>query len=727
VALLLNTPSAEAKSRRSFANIDHEPEAMREYVEDFADPRSHAEVDVFTPLETLPATAPHLTSSSLVVVPGASAVAVADGDRGEVAFYSEQDLSPLFTVEVGDKPWQLVAAPDGTVYVSCRGARRVDLIAPGGHTVVARFGVDAEPSGMALSPLADVLYVTHASGSVMALDAFTGEPLFRVELPDEPVAVHAHPDGQRVFVAALLSTRAFELDALTGEVLYAPTLVDHVPGQRPDLVVPAKQTGPQAATAPVEGPQLPDLRQEMVAQADNAGVVASLEPPRPVVPLRPSGSRALALSPSGTRLFIPHELADLGDAFGESVAVVPGGYGGLGATGGPIVSGMTVIHLGTGAPLTASVNSGDFGGQESLAYQSARMISAAVHHPSRSLLFVASLGTDTVMMLNTRRAEPATFNLGAWTTGDGPTGLAFSSDGTTLFVATQFDRRVTAYVLGEWGLGVGDESHVAELGPSPLHPDLIAGRSIFHSSSDEVSVFGLTCASCHPNGRQDKRVWSMHLGPRQTPMLAGRLDGTAPYNWLGSEKSLEDNIRNTVQRLNGFGLPQEKQRVLAAYIRSGLATPDNPHVSHSDALSERQSNGKALFHSEDVGCGGCHQSDASFADATRHEVGTTTATEVQVWKRSLQINDDPHSPRGVLGNTLMALGKAIGNEVPAAPVAYDTPSLVGLFATAPYFHDGSQGSLHELLRNNAAHDNMGSTSHLSEEEMEALVDYLLTL
>ena len=46
-----------------------------------------------------------------------------------------------------------------------------------------------------------------------------------------------------------------------------------------------------------------------------------------------------------------------------------------------------------------------------------------------------------------------------------------------------------------------------------------------------ISADGRVCASCHPDGREDGVAWVTPEGPRQTPMLAGRLGkGEARYD-----------------------------------------------------------------------------------------------------------------------------------------------------------------------------------------------------
>jgi cytochrome c peroxidase len=55
---------------------------------------------------------------------------------------------------------------------------------------------------------------------------------------------------------------------------------------------------------------------------------------------------------------------------------------------------------------------------------------------------------------------------------------------------------------------------------------------------------------------------------------------------------------------------------------------------------------------------------------------------------------------------------------------FDTPSLLGIWATAPYFHDGSAQTLADVLRMGNEHH---VASRLSENEMKDLLAFLLAL
>jgi cytochrome c peroxidase len=105
--------------------------------------------------------------------------------------------------------------------------------------------------------------------------------------------------------------------------------------------------------------------------------------------------------------------------------------------------------------------------------------------------------------------------------------------------------------------------------------------------------------------------------------------------------------------------------------------------------SEAALRGQVIFNRADVGCATCHPAPL-YTDQQKHDVGTTTADE------------------------------RIGPE-------FDTPTLRGLYDSAPYFHDGSAATLYDVLTTRNPSDQHGITSHLTEQELQDLVAFMLAL
>jgi cytochrome c peroxidase len=59
--------------------------------------------------------------------------------------------------------------------------------------------------------------------------------------------------------------------------------------------------------------------------------------------------------------------------------------------------------------------------------------------------------------------------------------------------------------------------------------------------------------------------------------------------------------------------------------------------------------------------------------------------------------------------------------------AYDTPTLLGVYRSAPYLHHGKAATLEELLTTANKGDKHGTTSQLTSSEVGDLVEFLKAL
>ncbi len=273
---------------------------------------------------------------------------------------------------------------------------------------------------------------------------------------------------------------------------------------------------------------------------------------------------------------------------------------------------------------------------------------------ARDRLYVLAYGSDVVTAV--ADASQASVQLGftqpiADKGECGPSGAAVADDGR-LLVFCSLSRRLATLTptAPDAPAGAVQVTWSDELAPTALTADQLAGRALFRKGFDGrlSRGGGMACESCHPEARTDGLSWRIESRTLQTPLLAGRIAGTHPFKWDGGDKNIDRSLANTVRRLGGSGLTRADRRHLTAYLES-VPRPRAPTIRDREAVVR----GKELFASKAVGCGGCHAGPA-LTDRRRYPLA----------------DDLPES---------------------------DTPSLIGLAGSAPYFHDGSAATLEALL------------------------------
>jgi sugar lactone lactonase YvrE/mono/diheme cytochrome c family protein len=328
--------------------------------------------------------------------------------------------------------------------------------------------------------------------------------------------------------------------------------------------------------------------------------------------------------------------------------------------------------------------SGGFSGQRRTA-----SATISVHQPravawdaAHDALYVAGLGTDEIVQIRSASQVDVHAGVNNAVAGKercGADGLAVAGDGN-LLVWCSFTRSVARVTVidGKGKLAARwTQARGPALAASTLGDAQHLGMVLFHTADSDMSAFGgLACASCHPEGRADGLSWRIHGDTLQTPLLTGRIPNTAPYKWDGSAKDLPASLRGTIDRLGGSGLGKQRIVALAAYLEAMPAV--HPPTRDPAAVAR----GKAVF--ETIGCSNCHAGPA-YTDQALHKLAKSQAT-------------------------------------------MDTPSLLGLAASAPYFHDGSAATLEAVLRDRGAVHGMSEPARtLSAAEAADLIAFLEAL
>jgi mono/diheme cytochrome c family protein len=607
-------------------------------------------------------------------------VVLAEIDRRRVAVVADEEESALRFVDVESRavissttlegaPGQMLLAPDGTLFVAVRGAAQVIAcrIREGGVAEVVATHVTAdEPYGLALTPDASTLLVsTVVSPGLEAYAAKDLSPVFALALPRDPRSIVVSSDGARAFVTHATGGAVSVVDLGADRKMRTVSLFERE--RRRDF-------GMQSTMKPMPRAEIPSAK-----QAKPRGVR---------IAMTRTATQGFGLAMIGERLYVPETLVMTSDS-----EAIPTGYGSV-----------AMSTLGTHVPFVAHVSTtseklenAEFSGpadKECFEKKTRCLVPQAVTDDGERA-YVACLDSDDVMVIDpavdTEHA-PACQKAakdGTRIRVENPSGLAVDRERAEVVVFSRFTRKLSIASLR----GAPLTEMVVPSSVAPLPELVVEGRRLFHRSGEpRIAKNGRACASCHVDGREDALVWPTPLGKRQTPMLAGRLDGTAPYGWQGEHPSLAVHIKSTVKNLEGTGVSDHELDALAAYVASMHAPPKASAARQSHDATTR---GQAIFRSNEAGCSSCHTEETHFTDRGTH----------------------------VIPNLGMSLTELVGGDQ-----AFDTPSLAFVGQTAPYFHDGRFGTLEELVDHcEDPMTRMGKTRHLSLEERGALVAYLRTL
>lgn len=638
---------------------------------------------------------------------------VVDEANGTLVALDSDTLAIANQWQVGSRPWQVVATPNHA-WVTLRGGHavaKVDLASGG----VQQFEVGAAPVALALSADQKQLFVAvggarqlvrmnAASGAVLAQAPTDPSPQAVVVLsPTEVMVVHQSGPA-RLFTAngdnKLLPSKA-DLPLAVDSLL-------HVKGDNASAGAIATR-----AVAVALNPGTGDavVAHVLVRPGSVQGLLqVSAQPPHDCNSGNGQGN-GMAMPASA--------MGDSGGEFSGGGGDLGGGYGGGGGgspaapTARPVEPVLTEVFR---SPSSGSLVTKPWRPMldeaEGLLSHAGRATGARLDqpsdiafHPSLRLAVLVGRGTDNLVVVNT--ANKMAYGIAQLPEGSAPRSVVLSADGNRAYVLLSHQFRVAEVDLKTFLTDSPQGSRLAKpsrfskaYGADPLAPAARLGRQVFFSSENSrLSQHGrFACATCHLDGGDDQQVWFIADGPRQTPVLAGRLQGTGPFNWKGTHTQLKSNMQDTVQRMLGSGLTDAELTSLEQFLLT-LPAPPNPNVAASGALTVAQERGKAVFYSAKAACGSCHLGGTG-TDGKLYDVGIATK-----------------------GEDLLQMSRSLGQDWRR----FNTPSLAGLYGSAPYFHNGSAATLEDVLAMTSDLGLMGDTSDLTPEQRQDLMAYLLTL
>lgn len=225
----------------------------------------------------------------------------------------------------------------------------------------------------------------------------------------------------------------------------------------------------------------------------------------------------------------------------------------------------------------------------------------------------------------------------------------------------------------------------------PLGPakemDLIRQGEHFFNDASLCFQKWQSCSTCHPDARTDAVNWDLlndGIGnPKSTKSLLNA-HNTPPAMITGIRASAEIAVRTGIRYIQ-FAVPEEEKAIaLDAYLKSLKPIP-SPYLINGK-LSKTAREGEGVFAT--AGCVTCHKG-SYYTDMEKYNVGTGDGMEENR--------------------------------------AFDTPSLIEVWRTAPYLYDGRAASIKDIFTKFNTNDEHGITSTLSEREMDSLIEFVLSL
>ena len=541
---------------------------------------------------------------------------------------------------VADKPQNIALDASGNLWVTARNADSVNVYQQDG-TLVATIntGYGSSPYGIVLNAEGTQAYVSlYGAGEVIQIDTATRQEVNRLALGATPAALAISPDG-----ATLLATR-FISGLNWGEVW-------------------------QINTA--------DLSLQRTIRLDKDTTEDTLSSGRGV----PNYLAAIAIHPNGEKAYVVGKK--------DNVDRSPILWRGIDDTIDLDDDNSVRTFL-----ATIDLQTGEESDTTRVDFDNADSPSAMTFSGNGEYLFVSLQGNNQVITLDIfTHAENLPSIAGApFNTGLAPQGLCFNSQTNQLFSKNLTDRTVTVMELENFINGGNvniDSVNVSTVNNETMPADVLAGKAAFYNASDErMSAEGyISCATCHVDGGHDGRTFDFTgrgEGLRNTTSLLGR-GGTrfGDVHWSANFDEIQDFEHDMRGAFLGSGFLTEEQFALAdtslgaqkagmnqgldnlaAYVSSlnKASLPKSPYRTATGELTEQAVAGQTLF--SELNCSSCHRGNA-FTDGVIHDVGT--------------------------------LRTYSGNRLGESLSGIKTPSLLGVFASAPYLHDGSAATLADVF------------------------------
>jgi len=607
------------------------------------------------------ATAPR-SSGTIAFDAGRNRVWVVNSDNDSVTAINAANNTKLFEQGVGVNPQTLAQAPDGRLWVTNAGSGSISVLDPMSGAVVQTLslGLGSRPFGVLFNPLGTAAFVT-------------------LQGAGKVLKLHPGTGAVQGTLVAGTSPRGLAISGDSNRLLVTRYIspVDHgeVIEVNPSAFVVTRTFS--LATDP--GPD---------TEASGRGV--------------PNFLSAVTIHPDGKRAWVPSKKDNtLRGSFRDGNALT------FESTVRTIVS-----------QIDLDANAEVLGARRDL--NDRDMANAVAFSPLGDYAFISTQGTNQIEVMDAYNRQLVT---GLVNVGRAPRGLLVTPN-RRLYVQNFMSRNVGVYdvsgLLNATSNNAPKLVDIASVGSEALAATVFNGKRIFYNADDRRMNRDkyISCASCHQDGGHDGRVMDFTdrgEGLRNTIPLNGRRGtGQGRVHWTANFNEIQDFEHDIRNNFGGTGFLTDAQfntgtrntplgdpkaglnadlDALAAYVSSLTSVGASPFRNADGTLTAEAVAGQQIFNGSGQ-CTSCH-SGSDFTDSASgvlHDVGTLKASS----------------------------GKRLG----ATLTGLDTPTLKGLWDTAPYLHDGSAATLLDVLTTANPAGRHGSTSGLTAAQLQQLVAYL---
>jgi len=602
---------------------------------------------------------------------------IAFADAKRIAFVNIHSGKVARSIATPAKPTGLTLSPDGReLYVTCAAAQsRVLVIDAESGKIKTTIPVGHMACGPTVTPDGKRLYVCNRFGNdVSVIDLKTRKEVDRISATREPLATAITPDGKSVLVANHLPADRAD----TSDVAAVVTIIDVRTNQKVAIHLTNGATGLRGVCIS------PDGKYAYVTH-----ILARYELPTIQVDYGWINANALSVIDTKEKKLLGTVLLDemyLGaanpwgvacSADGKWICVTHAGTHELSVIDAPAL--MEKLLAMPVNPPPEQIGEVVYDDRNELLDYFRRRRAALRGKPAESgelytLGSAAGVSNDLTFLAGLRRRIKLK--------GKGPRGIAVI--GSKAYIAEYFTDTLSIVQLEAKSPNIVQE---LALGPKPKLTDRRRGEMLFNDA-ELCFQHWQSCASCHPDGSMDGLNWDLtndgigNLKNTKSLLLSHK---TPPVMSSGVRASAEMAVRTGLMHILFTNPPEEDAVTIDTYLKSVEPVP-SPYLVDG-RLSPAAKQGKKLFFSKEAGCSKCHTGPL-YTDMQMHDIGSKSPCDRR--------RD------------------------------FDTPTLIEVWRTAPYFHDGRYTTVKESV-SKCKDRKEGGDVELNEQQINDLVEFVLSL